>query len=368
MPEKLNILVLGGCGFVGRNFVHFLVKNDLATEVRVVDKTPPQMAWLNVAHTESFSNSIVSFHSANLIYAASCKTAFSPPKSGCWDLVINCAAETRPNQSEAVYKEGVFKLSVNCAIEAASINAKYVELSSGNLSSNKKTQMKEDDNIEPWTMLAKFKLEVEKELKAIPNLKFIILRLPVVYGIGDKRGLTPRILIASIYKYLNETMKLLWNEDMKINTVHVTDVVESIWELSQNESAYGQVINIVDDSESTQGSISGILADIFSVKVDYWGLTMSSMTKANMSEAVGEINDKHMGPWAEICQRDAIQNTPLNPYMDEELLYHKHLNLDNKKLKSFGYVLRIPILTKEKVREVIDDYVQQNLFPRSLLL
>jgi len=31
---------------------------------------------------------------------------------------------------------------------------------------------------------------VEKELKHIPGLKYTILRLPVVYGKGDKRGLS----------------------------------------------------------------------------------------------------------------------------------------------------------------------------------
>lgn len=71
-----------------------------------------------------------------------------------------------------------------------------------------------------------------------------------------------------------------------------------------------------------------------------------------MSAVVDEINDKHMGPWAELCEIDKTENTPLTPYMDEELLHYNHLNLSNEKLKNTGYNLRVPIMTAEKIEEV----------------
>lgn len=89
----------------------------------------------------------------------------------------------------------------------------------------------------------------------------------------------PRIIIAALYKYLHETMKLLWNDAMRLNTVHVSDVVSAIWQLAQTSKAISEIYNIVDDSNSTQGSISDILADIFSITVDYWGIVMSNLTK-----------------------------------------------------------------------------------------
>lgn len=87
-----------------------------------------------------------------------------------------------------------------------------------------------------------------------------------------------------------------------------------------------------------------------------------------MSDVIGEINDKHMGPWAELCQKDEVYNTPLTPYMDEELLYHKHLNLDNSKLKSLNYELRVPKITADQVKEIILDYADRKLFPQSLVM
>lgn len=38
MSDKPTVLVLGGLGFIGRNFVTYLVENNLASEVRAVDK------------------------------------------------------------------------------------------------------------------------------------------------------------------------------------------------------------------------------------------------------------------------------------------------------------------------------------------
>lgn len=48
---------------------------------------------------------------------------------------------------------------------------------------------KEDDATDPWTFVAKHKLQVEHDLKKIPNLAYTILRPAIVYGLGDKTGL-----------------------------------------------------------------------------------------------------------------------------------------------------------------------------------
>lgn len=56
-----------------------------------------------------------------------------------WEYVINCAAETRPGLADEIYKEGIYKLSVNCATAAARYGIlKYVEISSGEISSSQK--------------------------------------------------------------------------------------------------------------------------------------------------------------------------------------------------------------------------------------
>ena len=75
-----------------------------------------------------------------------------------WDFVFNCAGETRAGQSEAIYEEGIFKQSLNCANAAASLGIKrYVELSTGSLCSHEKIPQNEECPVEPWTLIGKFK-------------------------------------------------------------------------------------------------------------------------------------------------------------------------------------------------------------------
>ncbi|XP_053695037.1 uncharacterized protein LOC128742637 [Sabethes cyaneus] len=365
---KAKVLILGGCGFIGRHLVHYLIVNDLAERIKVVDKTPPQMAWLNPQHAETFASAKVEYVSANLINAASCQNAFKTDDPAGWDYVINCAAETKPGQTDPVYQEGIVKLTLNCANEAVKYHVKrFVELSTGSMCSNENVPQKEDCPVEPWTMVGKYKALTEQELAKVDGLNYTIFRLPICYGIGDKKGLTPRIIIASIYRYLQEPMKLLWTGSMKLNVVHVEDVCGALWELIQNEQTVRETINICDDSDATQEAISNLLAEIFDIETDYWGILMSSMTKMDMAGAVEEINDKHLGPWAEMCQIDGVSNTPLTPYMDHELLLYKHLHLDNSKMKSYGYQLKHPIIQREYLVEIIKDFIALNQFPCSQL-
>jgi hypothetical protein len=69
-------------------------------------------------------------------------TALKPPSDDVtWDLVVNCAAETKLAQSDAVYKEGTLTLSLNCVKECARLGVKkYIEISSGCMYSNDKVK------------------------------------------------------------------------------------------------------------------------------------------------------------------------------------------------------------------------------------
>lgn len=108
-----------------------------------------------------------------------------------WDLVFNCAAETRLGMSDAIYHDGIFKLSMNCINEAAEQKVhRYVEFSSGNMLSSDKVSITEDCALKPWTKLAQQKAKIEHELSKRGNeLNYTILRLPLVYGTGDHKGL-----------------------------------------------------------------------------------------------------------------------------------------------------------------------------------
>lgn len=120
----------------------------------------------------------------------------------------------------------------------------------------------------------------------------------------------------------------------------------------------------MDDADSTQGSISNILSDLFKVKVDYYGTIVSAVV--DLAGAADDANDKHLGPWAEACRKDNISNTPLSPHMDSEVLLHKHLRLDGSKLRNLGFNLNVPKPTYDNFKEIVDDFVQMQIFPVSL--
>lgn len=50
--------------------------------------------------------------------------------------------------------------------------------------------------LDPWTVMARFKLMVEDELPTVPGLNYVILRPAIVYGIGDKNGLSKSCLLS----------------------------------------------------------------------------------------------------------------------------------------------------------------------------
>jgi dTDP-D-glucose 4,6-dehydratase len=63
--EKVNVLILGGVGFIGRNFIHYLLSNNLVAEIRVADKMLPQTAYLSETFKAEFSR--IEFKQSNLI-------------------------------------------------------------------------------------------------------------------------------------------------------------------------------------------------------------------------------------------------------------------------------------------------------------
>lgn len=62
-----SMRVFPGCGFIGRNLVEYLIENELVSYLRLVDKVPPQVAWLNPKHQKIFEHPLIEFRSANLI-------------------------------------------------------------------------------------------------------------------------------------------------------------------------------------------------------------------------------------------------------------------------------------------------------------
>lgn len=60
------ILILGGCGFVGRNLVHLLVTQKLAVYIKVADKAMPEMSYFHSKFMDAFQSPLVKYEQADL--------------------------------------------------------------------------------------------------------------------------------------------------------------------------------------------------------------------------------------------------------------------------------------------------------------
>ncbi|CAO3680728.1 unnamed protein product [Umbelopsis vinacea] len=368
-----KVLVLGALGFVGRNFVQYLVENNLASNIRAVDKALPQTAYLSTATKAAFDHPSVEHMQANLINPVSIEKCYTRQDGTEFDYVFNFAAETKYSQVPEVYQERIYKLSLNCAKEAAKRKIKvFLEMSTSEVYQSSKEPAKETSNIEPWTLIAKQKVEACKALQNIEGLNLVIVRPAVIYGVGSPAGITTRLVIGRVYKKLNEEMKLLWNKDLKLNTVHIHDVVRACWHLAiwydKNDLATGKksypIFNLADKQDTDQETINHHLESIFGIKTGYHGTIISSFAKLNLGTVTEDVNEKHLGPWAELLKDSGIAVSPLSPYVDEELLNFNPIYVDGTLIeRETGYTYEVPYMTKEKLEEIIDGYKELKLWP-----
>jgi len=357
--EKPSVLVLGATGFIGRNLVEYLISNNLAT-VTAVDKQLPNCAYLSPEEEKLFEQA--NFVQKNLVNPAAIATLWDDGKH--YDYVINLAAETKYGHNDEVYKERVQHLSLSCAAEAAKHNVRrFVEVSTAQVYDSTNKPKSESGPIDPWTNIAKFKYAVEEGLKSVTNLDYVIVRPAIVYGPGDKTGIGPRIICGAIYKHLNKPMKLLWNADLKLNTVHVLDVVRALWHLCTHGEK-GAVFNLADKSDTDQGKINKLLESIFGIKTKFAGKMLSAAAqKLGMEHVTSTVNDKHVAPWSRMTKEANIEITPLSPYLDKELLGNTHLTVDGSAIEATGFQYQVPEITEEKLREWVTYYEKLKLFP-----
>jgi len=356
---------LGGCGFIGRNMVQYMVEKDLTSKIRVADKVLPALAGLSEHQKEIFTK--VEFKQVNLSRANTINKVFDDDAP--YDFVINLAGETKYSQADAVYQENIIDFSVTNANEAAKRGVKrFIEVSTAQVYDSGDKPRKENAKLKPWTGIAKAKLKAEETLKGISNLNLIIVRPAMVYGPGDLTGLTPRLITAAVYKSLGEKMEFLWDKDLNCNSVHVRDVASAIWHLTQNGKP-GSTYNLADESNTSQGSICPILESMFGIKTGFMGAMKSKMATSLAMKVVAETaNDKHLKPWSDLCKEHKINTTPLTPYLDEELLYDNPLSVDGNAIVSeTGFKYAHPKLTQELVREALDYHIKNCAFPAKLI-
>ncbi|KAL8898254.1 MAG: hypothetical protein Q9192_002175 [Flavoplaca navasiana] len=385
---KPAVLIIGGLGYIGRFLALYLHKNNLACSIRLVDKVLPQLARLAPEFSDACSTS--NFVQADASREQSLAKIFTPPAS-CprkeYTYVFNCGGETRYSQEDAVYKARSVELSVNLARECARRKTPaLVEFSTGqiykppNSSTVKSGGCKEDAATRPWTKLAKYKLVAEEELENLrktEQLRYVVLRLGHVYGPYDMGYLARGLCLAKVYERKREEMKWLWTKDLRVNTVHVEDVCAAAFHAAKwcaspaaDQEPAGldkRTFNIVDQGDTSQGTLATIFSQIFDLKTGFQGSLISSFARFNMESVVDDVNEEILGPWADLLKENGITDSgPLSPFMEKELLRDCDLSLDaSRARKVLGWKVEDgrEALTVEGVRNVLDSYRRMGWWP-----
>ena len=110
----------------------------------------------------------------------------------------------------------------------------------------------------------------------------------------------PRLIIGHVYKHLKQEMKLLWTKDLRINTVHVDDVVSALYKLCEyykDKPANGEIYNLADKQDSgalqskvgyaetalmlslDQETINAHIRSIFGIETGFQGTIISNFAK-----------------------------------------------------------------------------------------
>ncbi|CZS91146.1 probable epimerase/dehydratase family protein [Rhynchosporium agropyri] len=340
MNEKPAVLIIGGLGYIGRFLSLYIHKNNLASEVRIVDKVLPQLAWLAPEFQDACAND--KFMQADASKEQSLPRIFDRSNGKQWDYVFNCGGETRYSQEDEVYKVRSLALSVAAGKEAARRGVKaFVELSTGMV------------------------------------LNLIIVRLAHVYGDYASQFVATALSLARVYQHLQEEMKWLWTKDLRVNTVHIDDVTRGLWSVAEWYATQSQAgwdvksmgkiptFNMVDKGQTCQGTMAEIIAKIFNIETGFQGQLVSTFARLNMDSVVDDVNDEVLQPWADLLEDAGITRPgPLTPFMEKELLKDTDLSMDGSRLeKVVGFVYEKPKITTELVQSMIDSYTRIGWWP-----
>ncbi|MCJ1397006.1 hypothetical protein MMC11_000198 [Xylographa trunciseda] len=388
---KPAVLIIGGLGYIGRYLALYIHENEFASEVRLVDKVLPQLAWLAPEFAEACSQD--KFMQADATREQSLPKIFTPTKAAEYTYVFNCGGETRFSQDDSVYAARSVALSLTLARECArrrtpafiefSTGMVYKPPSSSTISSGGCT---ETANIKPWLKLAKHKLAAEEGLEKIrketekqggkEELRYAVLRLAHVWGEYDNGFLARCLCLARVYQKKGEEMKWLYGRDLRINTVHVTDVASAAWAAAsyiartpstapELSPPSGRIFNIVDRGDTSQVQLAAIIHDIFDIPTGFQNSLISTFAKFNLESVVDDVNEEMLQPWADLLSEKGIKRQgPIGPYMEKELLRDNDLCLNgDRAMRILGWRAQVAKMDVEGVRKVVESYKSQNWWP-----
>jgi len=361
--DGLHILVMGATGFIGRNFISFLVKQQDVGKIIASDKRVIQLSHFLPSCEKSFESEKVTFVQADLANPNHLKNRIFNRQP--YDYIFNLSGETRFGLLKVEYENRIATVAKMASAMAAGNCKKWIELSTAIVYEGSKEPVDERALVHPWTVVAEYRYQAEKIIQQQPNLPCTILRASIVYGPGDTHGIMPRLVMAAAYKEAKEKMKCLWSKGVQINTVHVRDVCSAMWEVAKHKDL-PIILNLSDPSNFTQLDFNNICAKLLDMECGFQSKVKNMAAKANIAFVAEHINSKHSPMWNVVVKKYGLSlNNPLSPFVDEQLLAKNHLGVDGSlivKLTDFKYAHPEP--TPKLFAEMLEGYMSMGFYPK----
>ena len=219
--HRMNILVTGATGKVGSRLAKRLAQR--GDRVRALVRDATRAADLRQAHVELAVGDLLEVDSLTAAVHGI-------------DAVVHCAAFFRgatPEQAHAVNDLGTQHLA--SAARAAAVK-RFIFTSTGLVyGSNGGRLAREDDPCAPTAAYPVSKLAAERFLLASEGLDVRVLRLPFVYGDGDR--------------HIEEAIPMMrgWAPTQRMSIGHHADVAQAVARLLDTASPAHRIYNVVDD-------------------------------------------------------------------------------------------------------------------------
>ncbi|KAJ5654653.1 hypothetical protein N7490_001656 [Penicillium lividum] len=381
---KPAVLIIGGLGFIGRHLALHIHQNNLASQVRLVDKVLPQLARLAPEFTEACSQD--KFVQADASREQHLPRIFDRPNGEQFDYVINCGGETRHAQPDDMYEARSCNLSILLANECARRNIRaFVETSTAHVYKSGSSPRKETDKMQPWHSLAKWKLKAAEELLKIPNLQYCALRMPHVYGEYNSGYFAMAICLARVHLELGQDLELLYSKDLKVNTLHVRDAASALFQAAEWRATAGKLdasdpkvpelfkreprvpvaFNVVDHNDTQQEHLANALAEVFNLKVKFIGSLVSTLAKMSLDDAVDDMNEISLQEWADLIEKSGIERPgPIGPFLELDVLKDQDMSIDGSLFeKTTGWKPKYEKFDADSIREMVDSYKRMGWWP-----
>jgi len=171
-------------------------------------------------------------------------------------------------------------------------------------------------------------------------------------------------MTGAVYKETGKTMDTLYSKHLCLNTVHVRDVAKALWFLTA-KGENGSIWNLVDGAETDQGKVNHLLEEVYGIKTGFVNTVLMTAAKAMKTKTLVEyVNDMHLKPFSEAMKKYGIADTPLTPYLDEELIKDNDLWIDGHAIEGLGFKYDCPQPTGALMKEVLQDYVAKKILPQ----